>query len=246
MDTFEGAKTPHGKIIVGVYKLVHRDSGKFYIGSSGDFYNRRKTHIVALRAGQHHLQEMQNLYNESPHFTFELDSIGINYKDPAVREKAYDREQELLDQYWGDPLLLNQSRSARNIKLSEEREAARINKVHQAHQKPEVRAKVTAVNRTIRQSDKARKQQSVISKSLWQNDGQRARMEAVWKDPEFLRKQVENQPTSKSVIAAGQKFASVSQASQKLGISRNTVKQRIKDTACSDYYWIDQLPERGH
>lgn len=175
MDTFEGAKTPHGKIIVGVYKLVHRDSGKFYIGSSGDFYNRRKTHIVALRAGQHHLQEMQNLYNESPHFTFELVSIGINYKDPAVREKAYDREQELLDQYWGDPLLLNQSRSARNIKLSEEREAARINKVHQAHQKPEVRAKVTAVNRTIRQSDKARKQQSVISKSLWQNDGHRAR-----------------------------------------------------------------------
>ena len=246
MDTFGGAKTPHGKIIVGVYKLIHRDSGKFYIGSSGDFYNRRKTHIVALRAGQHHLQEMQNLYNESPHFTFELDSIGINYKDPAVREKAYDREQELLDQYWGDPLLLNQSRSARNIKLSEEREAARINKVYQTHQRPDVREKVTRINRAIRQSDEARKQQSAISKTLWRNDNHRSRMETVWKDPEFLRKQVENQPTSKSVIAAGQKFASISQASKKLGISRNTIKQRIKDTACSDYYWIDQVPERGY
>lgn len=246
MDTFEGAKPKHGLIVVSVYKLIHRDSGKFYIGSTGDFYERRKNHIVSLRRGCHPVKELQKLYTESPHFRFELDSIGINHSDPNVRERAYDREQCLIDQYWGDPLLLNQSRNARGLELSAEREALRVDKVRQAHQRPEVKARVTKVNQEIRRSEKAREQQSKISKTLWMNDIHRARMESVWKDPDYLRRQVENQPTSKSVIAAGQQFASISQASQKLGVSRNTIKQRIKDTACSDYYWIDQMPERSH
>ena len=42
--------------MVGVYKLIHRDSGKFYVGSTRDFYERRKNHIVKLRAGQHPAQ----------------------------------------------------------------------------------------------------------------------------------------------------------------------------------------------
>lgn len=241
MDTFEGAEPISDRIIVAVYKLVHRNTGKFYIGSSGNFFVRRRKHVERLRRNEHHTKELQDLYNEAPHFVFELDSIGINHTDPNIREKAFDREQALLDAHWGDPLLLNKSRNARypDIERSEASELLRLEKIKQAHQRPEVRACVTKVNRTIRQSEKARKQQSEISKALWKNEGHRARMECVWKDPEYLKRQVENQPTSKSVIAAGQQFTSISQASQKLGVSRNTIKQKIKDTACSDYYWID-------
>lgn len=243
METFEGGEPINDRIIVVVYKLIHRNTGKFYIGSSGNFFNRRRKHIEALRRNEHHAKELQALYNESPHFIFELDSIGVDHADPNVREKAFDREQALLDAYWGDPLLLNISSNARYpaVVRTEESEALRHEKVRQAHQRPEVRERVTKVNRAIRQSEKAREQQSEISKTLWKNDLHRARMESVWKDPDYLRRQVENQPTSKSIIAAGQQFASISQASRKLCVSRNTIKQRIKDTTCSDYYWLDQM-----
>ena len=105
MDTFEGIKPKYDIIVVSVYKLVHSESGKFYIGSTGNFYNRRKSHITALRGGCHPVKELQELYAASPHFRFELDSIGINHSDPDVRERAYDREQYLIDQYWGNLLL---------------------------------------------------------------------------------------------------------------------------------------------
>jgi hypothetical protein len=235
MDTFEGAKPVHGKIVVSVYKLTHRDSGKFYIGSTGDFYVRRKNHIVELRNGKHPIPEMQELYDESPHFTFELVSVGIDHTDPLVRERAFDQEQALLDMHWGNPLLLNRSRDSRCTKLSEESEAMRIENIRQAHQKTEVREKVTKVNRAIRQSEKAREQQSAISKTLWQNDNHRARMESVWKDPDYLRRQVENQPTSKTVVVAGQLFGSISQASKKLGIARGVIRKRISDSSYPDY-----------
>jgi hypothetical protein len=242
MDTFEGAEPVPGRIIVTVYKLVHRDTGKFYIGSSGNFFNRRRKHIEALRRNEHHAKELQELYNESPYFIFVLDSIGVDHTDPNVREKAFDREQVLLDMHRGDPLLLNKSRNARypDIVLSEESKSLHREKVRQAHQRPEVREKVTKVNQALRQSEKAREQQSEISKAMWTDSTHRARMESVWRDPDYLRRQVENQPTSKPVVAANQQYGSVSQAAKHLGIGRNTVKKNIKDPACSDYYWIDQ------
>jgi hypothetical protein len=241
MDIFEGAKPKFGTKIIAVYKLIHRNTLKFYIGSTGNFRNRRKTHISSLRAGNHPVKELQELYSQSPHFVFELQAIGVGGGDADARERAYDLEQVLLDKHWGEPLLLNQSRNARGLELSEEREKQRIENVRAAHQKPEVRERVTKVNQALRQSDEAREQQSEISKTLWQDPDHRARMEAVWKDPDYLQRQVENQPTSKAVIAAGGKFASISQASRELGISRNAIKQKIQDLTCIDYY-LEAVP----
>ena len=241
MDTFEGAEFDRGRVIVGVYKLIHHDTGKFYIGSTGDFHTRRRKHIERLRSGIHHCKELQELYNETPHFVFELDSIGVNHSDPNVRERAYEREQALINEHWHNLLLLNKSRNVRypDVDRTEESEAKRLEGIRQAHQRPEVREKVTQINRAIRRSEKAREQQSTISKSLWKNNEHRERMESVWKDQDYLKRQVENQPTSKAVIAAGKQYGSVSQAAKSLGVGRNLIKRKIKDTACSDYYWIE-------
>ncbi len=117
-DTFDGIKAPIGQVIVCVYKLIHKATGYFYIGSTGNYKLRRKSHINELRAGTHAIQKMQELYNESPHFIFVLDSAGFDIDDPEVREKAYTREQELLNLCANNPLLLNRSLDARVTVLS--------------------------------------------------------------------------------------------------------------------------------
>lgn len=239
-DTFEGIKAPAGRVIVCVYKLIHLATGYFYIGSTKNFTRRRKDHIVDLRAGKHSVQKMQELYNESPHFRFEIDSVGFDVDDPEVREKAYDREQALLDLHCSNPLLLNKSLNARGLTLPEEKEKERVEKLKAVHQRPEVKAKVTAANRAMRQSTAARNQQSRISKTLWTDPNHRATMEAHWKDPEYLRKQTENQPTSKAVVVAGEAFGSIQSAAKALGIGRNLVKKRIKDSIYADYYMVEQ------
>lgn len=238
-DTFDGIKAPIGQVIVCVYKLIHVATGYFYIGSTGNYKLRRKSHITALRGGKHNVQKMQELYDESPHFKFEIDSVGFDVEDPEVREKAFAREQELLDINSDNPLLLNKSSNAKAIVLSGEHEKKRIEKIKATHQKPEVLARMTDINRSTRQSDEAREQQSEISKTMWTDPNHRATMEAHWKDPEYLRKQTENQPTSKAIVAAGKAFGSIQSAAKALGIGRNLVKKRIKDSAYADYYMAE-------
>ncbi len=239
IDTFDGIRAPKGQVIVCVYKLIHIATGYFYIGSTNNYAMRRKGHITTLRAGKHHVQKMQELYNESPHFRFEIDSVGFDVSDSEVREKAFAREQELIDLNSDNPLLLNKAQNVKGGNLFEEYEKERIEKIRIAHRRPEVKANVTAANRAMRQSDEAREQQSEISKTMWSDPNHRATMEAHWKDPEYLRKQTENQPTSKAVVAAGRAFGSIQSAAKALGIGRNLVKKRIKDSAYADYYMAE-------
>lgn len=232
MDTFEGyAPVKSNERIIAVYKLIHKASGKFYIGSSGDFYKRRINHISELRNNRHYVVGLQELYNESPHFFFHIVSIGTESPDVDIRDRAYDIEQELLDKHWGDPLLLNNSKNARHLELSQERELARIQKLKDTFQKPEVLRKITIINKKLRQTSEARSQQSKISKTLWQNKTHRKRMESVWKDPDYLRRQVENQPTSKPISLNGKNYPSISNAARALGISRIAVKKLLTTLA---------------
>lgn len=47
----------------GVYQITHRESGKFYIGSSVELARRWKAHRFHLRRGTHHCRHMQYTAN---------------------------------------------------------------------------------------------------------------------------------------------------------------------------------------
>lgn len=87
----------------GIYKIIHTESGRYYIGSSINIEKRWWKHKNDLKNGDHHSIYLQRLWNKYGEDAFEF----------QIFEETTDliqREQELLDE--GSPLLLNMSRNA--------------------------------------------------------------------------------------------------------------------------------------
>lgn len=129
-DSFLGFTSRKKDKLIGAYKLIHLESGKFYIGSTSNFYERRLRHIGELRKNIHYCQRLQELYNENPHFRFEFFFAGARER---ARKLAYDTEQMLLDDYANSDLLLNDSLGA---------ELATRNKTLEARKKVSVAMKI--------------------------------------------------------------------------------------------------------
>ncbi len=94
-----------GMNVCAVYRLTHKPSGRFYIGSTSNFTRRRQHHEYFLLKGSHNYQELQELFNQDPN----VDHLQWDVILAAGREFAYSLEQTMLDKAQGDPLLLNKT-----------------------------------------------------------------------------------------------------------------------------------------
>lgn len=94
------------RLHVGAYLLIHVKSGRIYVGSGRDVWERRSHHIGQLQRGRHHNAELQRLYDEDDELNFEPTLT-------ADREAAYDLEQDFLNQAFAKGIALNGSRHAR-------------------------------------------------------------------------------------------------------------------------------------
>lgn len=58
---------------IGIYKMVHKKTRKYYIGSSKNIEGRKSSHMSFFRSGRHHkkLQELYNIDNEFEFFILE-------------------------------------------------------------------------------------------------------------------------------------------------------------------------------
>lgn len=97
--------------VIGVYVVEIPESPFFYIGSSGNLFERAKAHKRELQRGKHHSEKLQGLYDHEQEM-----SVTVLQK-AATRDEAYDIEQELLDLHLNNPFCLNLSASARNSNL---------------------------------------------------------------------------------------------------------------------------------
>ena len=61
----------------GIYRIVNKVNGKYYIGSSIDIEKRYKRHINELRQGKHHSILLQRAYNKYGEVEFELEILEI-------------------------------------------------------------------------------------------------------------------------------------------------------------------------
>lgn len=92
--------------IFAAYLIVHTNTKRVYVGSTGQPGIRFKSHFRELKKGKHVNYKMQELYNEDPEFH------TIVYK-VANRSKAFDLEQALINYYLAKGLVLNISLNAR-------------------------------------------------------------------------------------------------------------------------------------
>ena len=65
------------KYICGIYSITHIDSGRQYIGSSGDFKDRWRRHIASLRKNKHHSKFLQRVWNKYGEAKFEFKQLII-------------------------------------------------------------------------------------------------------------------------------------------------------------------------
>lgn len=90
----------------GVYVIEHGATGKKYVGSAANLYQRKNSHLSSLKHGTHKNQLLQEVYDQDP-------KIEFTFFPTESREFAYEKEQELLDQLKGKSVLLNISPDAR-------------------------------------------------------------------------------------------------------------------------------------
>lgn len=92
------ADTTASATVMGIYRILNKETGEFYIGSSNDIHNRWRVHRHYLNHRKHHCEKLQIDWNDytSKGFKFEL-----LYHIPAGTSAEYilQIEQAYLDKF---------------------------------------------------------------------------------------------------------------------------------------------------
>jgi group I intron endonuclease len=91
----------------GVYVITHEPTGIYYVGSTGNLYERRSNHIAELKQHRHVNRRLQDTWGGS------LDDYTFKFEACDSRDEALDLEQEVLDKLWGMFLCANVGNDAR-------------------------------------------------------------------------------------------------------------------------------------
>lgn len=191
----------------GIYRIVNRRNGKFYVGSTKNAKVRCSTHFRLLRNGKHHCDDLQNEYTaEVDKSVFEFQMFIFCSKEARV-----DLEQNCLDFMTPD---YNASKLARRIEHSA---AVRAKMSAAKKGKPGNRRGTKASPETLQKMSEARRRihlerpdiaarQSASLKKYYQENGCPDRTPSLetrkkisisvsnlWGDPDYRKRQSESQ-----------------------------------------------------
>lgn len=90
-----------------IYKITNRKNGKFYIGSTVDVSERRRTHFRQLKKGEHHCFHLQRAYEK-----YGKDNFELTYKEIEVSNEESLRllEERYINYCWNSGKLYNVSK----------------------------------------------------------------------------------------------------------------------------------------
>lgn len=133
----------------GVYAIVHRPSGRAYVGSSCDVFRRWRGHAGSLNDGRHHADALLDLWliDGAAAFSFVV-------LEQCPKDMLQAREQEWLDSF-AEPL--NTSRDTRCPMFDPEVAARQGAKMKGRVFTPEHRARLSESHKGIPSATKGRK-----------------------------------------------------------------------------------------
>lgn len=79
-----------------VYKIINLNDGKFYVGSTTNFKNRKAQHFRTLKNGTHHCIFLQRAYNKHKEHSFSIEVVETFDREEECREF----EQKFLDEHY--------------------------------------------------------------------------------------------------------------------------------------------------
>ena len=90
-----------------IYKIINKENGKFYIGSTIDITKRKRAHFRQLKKGEHHCFHLQRAYEKYGKESFEL-----TYKEIEVdnEDKLRLLEERYINYCWNSGKLYNVSK----------------------------------------------------------------------------------------------------------------------------------------
>lgn len=109
----------------GAYAIHHPPTGKAYVGSTGDLYQRKKQHESMLRNGTHPNRPLQEAFDANPTIEFEFLLTSFS------KEEAVKAEQLALNNHLSSGCLFNLSADAELAGKGVPRSAETIEKLRQ-------------------------------------------------------------------------------------------------------------------
>ncbi len=92
----------------GIYKIVNKSTGDFYIGSSCQLSTRKTTHFRNLRNGKNHCKILQRAFNKYREENFEFIIIEYCKREILIQKEQYYLEQ-LKPKYNACKIIPNQT-----------------------------------------------------------------------------------------------------------------------------------------
>src|ERR1035437_1723565 len=205
---------------VGVYLFTNVETLETYIGSTKNLQFRFKKHINSLEHNKHTNKKFQEAYNKNPNF--EYSEIRLDDRDIA-----FDVEQSLINEFIGNPLLLNMSFDVRNGGVLEHTQESKNKmgiKSKERWTDPIFRDKVLQghINRNKTLSEETKDKISLANKGI-----PKSQEHADINRQNLVKIHEEKQ---KPVSINGIIFTSKKDAFTNLGINHSTLNERIKST----------------
>lgn len=91
----------------GIYKIINKVNGRYYVGSSRNVEIRWKEHCKMLGSGNHHCVYLQRAWDK-----YGADSFLFSFVECCELRELRQREQEYLDSVISDRILYNTSFNA--------------------------------------------------------------------------------------------------------------------------------------
>lgn len=137
------------------YILRHKDNPGFYIGSTSNGKQRLHTHINKLTHGGHRTPKLQAMVDK-----YGVDGVTYEVVFEGELDECKTKEQELVNQHWGDPNLLNSSRNTKSA-------------ISHHTEDPEVEKRRVEGLRKAVTTDEHRQKMSDVGKAQWSVPGRK-------------------------------------------------------------------------
>lgn len=168
--------------LAGIYKIVNKLTGAFYLGSSLNVYQRCGKHLSDLKLGKHHSKYLQRSFNK-----YGVDEFFFEFLEPCEIAFLTEREEVLIAELMPEYNSLTKPTNPSPHKKGFTGNYSTSQKTR--WEDPEYRERQTKALREAHQSEESRSRQREASLKL-----HKERPELALKHSEYMRQIIENDP----------------------------------------------------
>lgn len=219
------------------YRLTHRPTGRFYVGSTNNLARRILRHVEDLNRGNHHCAALQEVYGN-------WEEIEVTYVVVENVGQAHGAEEVELHEHRGNPLFANVGRGVRGPWVGgvpPEQRAKMTEGLRRYHQRPEVRERMRQQASGHVHSEQHKQAISSSLKGIKRSDATKEKLSRAQKESADKRRNLYGGKSvspersaqisaalSKSVSIDGVTYSSATEAAATLGVVKTTVMNRVR------------------